>query len=80
MINSDLATPVISDTDLKSSIHSSHNNSKILELFNNSSVVDFTIDDILTELGNESKIHNGSILLFRPRDKQDISPSHPNPV
>ena len=32
----------------------------------------------MTELRNESKIHNGSILLFPPIDKQEISPSHPN--
>ena len=31
----------------------------------------------MTELENESKIHNGSILLFPPRGKQEISPSHP---
>ena len=55
-INSNLATPATSDLDLKPSIHSTHNNSKTLELFNKSSVVDFTIDEILTELGNESKI------------------------
>ena len=76
-ITSNLATPATSDPDLKSSIHSTHNNSKTLELFNKSSVVDFTIDEILTELGNESEIHNGSILLFPPRDKQEVSPSHP---
>ena len=35
------------------------------------------IDEILTELGNESKIHNRSILLFLPRDKQKVSSSHP---
>ena len=62
-INSNLATPATSDLDLKPSIHSTHNNSKTLELFNKSSVVDFTIDKILTELGNDSEIHNGSILL-----------------
>ena len=60
----------------KSSLHSSHNNSKTLELFNESAVVDFTIDEILTELGNESEIHKGSILLFPPTGKQGISPSH----
>ena len=62
----------------KSSLHSSHNNSKTLELFNQSAVVDFTIDEILTELGNESEIHKGSILLFAPAGKQGISPSHLN--
>ena len=77
-INSNLTTPATSDPDLKSSIHSTHNNSKTLEVFNESSVADFTIDEILTELGNESEIHNGSILLFPPIDKQDIFPSHPN--
>ena len=75
--NSNLATPATSDPDLKPSIHSTHNNSKTLELFNKSSVVDFTIDEILTELGNESDIHNKSILLFPPIDKQEISPSAP---
>ena len=68
-ITSNLTTPATSDPDLKSSTHSAHNNSKTLELFNKSSVVDFTIDEILTELGNDSKIHNGSILLFLPREK-----------
>ena len=43
---------------------------------NDSSVVDFTIVEILTELGNESEILNGSILLFPPIDNQEISPSH----
>ena len=76
-INSTLTTPATSDPDLKSSIHSSHNNSKTLELFDKSSVVDFTIDENLTGLGNEIEIHNGSILLFPPRDKQEVSPSHP---
>ena len=66
-----------SNPDLKPSIHSIHNNSKTLELFEESSVVDFRIDEILTELGNESEIHNRSILLFPPRDKQKVSPSHP---
>ena len=75
-IISNLTTPATSDPDLKSSIHSTHNNSKTLELFNKSSVVDFTIDEILTELGNDSEIHNGSILLFPSRDKQEVSPSH----
>ena len=74
-INGSLATPATSDLDLKSSIHSTHNNSKT-ELFNESSVVDFTIVEILTELGNESEILNGSILLFPPIDKREISPSH----
>ena len=77
-ISSNLTTPTISDPDLKSSVISTHNNSKTLELFNKSSVVDFTIDEILTELGNESEIHNGSILLFPPIEKQEVSPSHPN--
>ena len=76
-ITSNLTTPATSNPDLKSSTHSAHNNSKTLELFNKSSVVDFTIDEILNELGNESEIHNGSILLFPPRDKQEVSPSHP---
>ena len=76
-INSNLKTPATYDPDLKSSMHSTHNNSKTLELFNKSSVVDFTIDEILNELVNKSKIHNGSILLFPPRDKQEVSPSHP---
>ena len=40
-------------------------------------MIDFTIDEILTELGNESEIHNGSILLLPLIDKQEISPSHP---
>ena len=31
----------------------------------------------MTELGNESEIHNGSLLLFPPIDKQKISPLHP---
>ena len=75
-INSTLRTPVTSDPDLKSSIHSTHNNSKT-KLFNKSSVVDFTIDEKLTGLGNEIEIHNGSILLLPPRDKQEVSPSHP---
>ena len=77
-INSNLTTPVTSDPDLKSSVISTRNNSKTLELFNKSSVVDFTIDEILTELGNESEIHTGSILLFPPIEKQETSPSHPN--
>ena len=72
-----MRTPATSDPDLKSSTHSAHNKSKTLEPFNKSSVVDFTIDEILTELGNESEIHNGSMLLFPPRDKQEVSPSHP---
>ena len=65
-----------SDPDLKLSIHSTHNNSKTLELFNKSSVVDFTIDEILTEIGNESEIHNDTIWLIPLRDKQEISSSH----
>ena len=76
-INSDL-TPTISDPDLKSSIHSTHNNSKILELFNKSSVVNLAIDEILNELENQSEIHNCSILLFPPMDMQLIFPSHRN--
>ena len=32
----------------------------------------------MIELGNENEIHNGSILLFSPIDKQEISPSHTN--
>ena len=72
-IKSDLATPVTSNPDLKSSMHSIHNNSETLELFGKSSVVDFTIDEILTELGNDSEVHNGSsILLFPPTDKQEV--------
>ena len=31
-------------------MHSTHNNSKTLEVLNKSSVVDFTMDEILTEL------------------------------
>ena len=31
----------------------------------------------MTELGNESEIYNGSILLFPPRDKQEVSPIVP---
>ena len=77
-INYNLTTPATSDPDLKSSIHSTHNNRKKLEPFNKSSVVDFTIDEILTELGNDSEIHNGTILLFLPTDKQEIFPLHPN--
>ena len=69
-VNSDLATAATSDPDLKWSLHSTNNNSKTFELFVKSSVVDITIDEILTELGNESEIHNGSILLFPPIDKQ----------
>ena len=33
------------------------------------------IDKILIELQNDSEIHYGSILLFPPTGKQDISPS-----
>ena len=76
-INSNLTTPATSYPDLKSSINSTHNKSKTLELFNKSSVVDFTIDEILTELGNESEIRNGSMSLLPPRDKQELSPSYP---
>ena len=76
-ITSKLTTPATSGPDLKSSTHSAHNNNKTLELFNKSSVVDFTIDEILNELENESEIHNGSKLLFPPRDKQEVPPSHP---
>ena len=47
-ISSDLATPATSNLDLKSSIHSTHNNSKTLKLFNKSSVVNLSIDGILT--------------------------------
>ena len=75
-IITNLTTPATSDPDLKSSLHSTHNNSKILELFNKSSVVDFTIDEILTGLGNESEKHNGSILLFPPKNKREVSPSY----
>ena len=71
-ITSNLTTPATSDPDLKSSIHPTHNNSKKLEIFNKSSVVDFTFDEILTELRYESEIRNGSILLFPPRDKQEF--------
>ena len=77
-INNEIATPATSNPDLKSSINSTHNNSKTLELFSNNSEIDFTIDEILTELGDYSEIHNGSILLFPPIDKQEISPSQPN--
>ena len=76
-VTSNLTTPATSDPDLKSSIHSTHKNGKTLEIFNKSSVVDFTIDEILTELRYESEIRNGSILLFPPRDKQEVFPSHP---
>ena len=68
-MNSNLTTPATPDPDLKSSVISTPNNSKTLELFNKSSVVDFEIDEILTELGNESEIHNGSILLLPHIDK-----------
>ena len=76
-ITSNLTALETSDLDLKPSKYSPHNNSKTLELFNKSSVVDFTIDEILTELGNESETHNGNILLLPSRDKQKVSPSHP---
>ena len=66
-INNDLPTLPTYDPCLKSSMQSSHNNSKILELFDKSSVVDFTIDEILTELGNGAKIHpNGQIFVNSP--------------
>ena len=64
-------------TATTSSIQFSHNNSKILQLFNQRSVVDFTLDEILRELVNESEIRNDSILSFSPANKQDISISHP---
>ena len=41
-------------------------------------MVDFTIDKMLTELRNESKIDNDSIVLFPSIGKQDISPSQQN--
>ena len=75
--NSNLATSVTSDPDLKPFNHSMHNNSKTLELFNKNPVVYFTIDEILAELGNESEKYSGSILLFPPIDKQEISSSPP---
>ena len=77
--NSDLTTPATSDPDLKSTIHSTYNNSKtfLAKLFSKSSIVDFSIDEILTQLGNESLIHNGSIVLLPPIEKQEISSSHP---
>ena len=66
-INNDLPTLPTYDPCLKSSMQSSHNNSKILELFDKSSVVDFTIDEILTKLGNGAKIHpNGQIFVNSP--------------
>lgn len=71
-INNDLPTLPTYDPCLKSSMQSSHNNSKILELFDKSSVVDFTIDEILIDLGNEQD-NNPSILLFCHKDEQDIS-------
>ena len=37
------------------------------------------INEIFTELRNESDIHNGSIPLFPPTDKQGISPLLSNP-
>ena len=73
-----IATPATFDSNLKPSIYSSNNNTKTLELFNKSSLVDFTTDEILTELGNEIEILDGSILLFPPINKQEISPSYPN--
>ena len=63
-INNGLGTPTTSDPDLSSSIHSSHNNRKTLEFFNKSSAVNYMIDEVLTELGNESEIYNASILVF----------------
>ena len=77
-INRDLATPATFDPGLKSSIHSTHNNSKTLELFSKSSAVEFMSDETLTKLGNEREIHNASILLFPPIDKQESFTSHPN--
>lgn len=41
-------------------------------------MVDFIADEILAKLENYSKIHNGSMLLFPPTEKQDIFPSHLN--
>ena len=76
-INSDLATPAAFDPDLNSFMHFSHNNNKT-ELLNKSSLVDFTIDEIFNELGNESERHNCSMLLVPPTDKQDIYPSFSN--
>ena len=74
-IKSDLATLAASDPGLKLSPHFSLTNVKTLELFDKSLVVDFMIDKILIELQNDSEIHYGSILLFPPTGKQDISPS-----
>ena len=42
---SNLTTPATSDPALKSTIHSTYNNSKTLKLFSKSSIVDFSIDD-----------------------------------
>ena len=53
-IDNDLATPTTYDPDLKTSIQPSHNNTEKLKLFNKSSAVDFTIDEIFIELGNDS--------------------------
>ena len=75
--NSNLATSVTSDPDLKPFNHSTRNNSKTLELFNKNPVVYFTIDEILAQLGNENEKHSGSILLFPPIDKQEISSPPP---
>ena len=50
-INGNLATPATSNPDLESS------NSKTSELFNKSTAVDFTIEERLTKLGNDSEIH-----------------------
>ena len=51
-ITGDLATPVTSDLNLKLSTHSSHNNSRVLELYKKSSAVDLRSDKILTKQGN----------------------------
>ena len=48
------------------------------ELSNKSLVVNFLIDEIFIELGNESEIRNDSILLFPSINKQDISTTDPN--
>ena len=48
------------------------------ESSNKSLVVNFLIDEILIELGNESEIRNDSILLFPSINKQDISTMDPN--
>ena len=74
--SSNLTTLATSDPDLKSTIYSTYKNSKTLKLFSKSSIVDSSIDEILTQLGNESMIHNGSVL-FPPIEKQEISSSQP---